>query len=156
MEEFNTLEKVQTLFKAAVPNEEWYAFFLGHKDMSSSPAIYGGAVGGFVGGMMNAQEYPYDALLVALGKNGIAYFPLRKSKIFTAKLKDMNIEKDKYEYIPNEMIDKITAKKFPLGKNKKFRMRLINGKDHRLIINGKEELPYNDAGATELMNRFGK
>ena len=158
MEEFNTLEKVQSLFNNTVPNEEWSAFFVGYKDLSSSSGygLMGGAVGGFVGGMMDAQQYPYDAMLIALGKNGLAYFPLQKTGVFKAKLKDMNIEKDKCEYIPYQMIDKIVAKKFPLGKNKKLRIRTTTGKDHHLLINGKEDLPYHEAGVTNLMDRFGK
>ncbi|MBQ6313806.1 hypothetical protein IJI29_03075 [Candidatus Saccharibacteria bacterium] len=159
MEDFNTLEKVQLLFNSAMPGEEWSAFFVGYKDVNAttpSYALMGGAVGGFIGGAMNAQEYPYDAMLVALGKNGIAYFPLQKPSLFKYKLKDLTLEKDKGEYIPYNIIDKISAKKFPLGKNKKLRIRVANGKDHHLIINAKEDLPYHDAGVTELMNRFGK
>ena len=155
MENFNTSEKVQSLFNNAIPNEEWSAFFVGYKDMSSlssNPAV----LGGFVAGAVNAQEYPYDAMLVALGKNGIAYFPLQKTGIFKTRLKDFNIETDKCEYIPFNLVDKIVVKKFPIGKKMKFRLRTTTGKDHRLFINGNEDLSYQEAGINELVSRFGK
>ena len=159
MEDFNTLEKAKSLFNSAVPGEEWSGFFVGYKDINANTStsyLLGGAVGGYMAGAKNAQEYPYDAMLVALGKNGIAYFPLQKTSLFKAKLKDLVIEKDKCEYIPYNMIDKIVAKQFPLGKNKKFRMYVKNGKNHCLIVSHKEDLPYHEAGTIELINRFGK
>lgn len=144
MDEYDTLEKVQTLFNSMTPGEEWEGFFLGYDDLTSNA--------GFIGGQLN----PYTALLFAIGKNGVAFFNLSKKSLLSFNRKNLYIEKDKYTYVPNNAIDKAKAKKYPIGSNVKLKMRLLSNQTINLIVSKEKDLPYQEAGRAALLNRFGK
>ena len=69
MEEFNTIEKVEELFKSidALGNDN--AFFVACQDKQK------------VSGMVAGMEYPYDGLLINATEKGIIMFYLKASAL---------------------------------------------------------------------------
>lgn len=134
MEEFNSIEKLNELFKSVNGISNNNNYFVAFKDMTKNS--------GMVGGM----EYPYDALLINYTDNGLGCFYLNQEGIaFKHNLSKMHVKNDSYFFINNSDIEKITIKKFALlnNKTKKVAIKLKDGKTHQLYVNLDEKLlPY--------------
>lgn len=107
--------------------------------------------------MVDGGGNSYNGLLIALGDKAVAYYELKKPLFAKNKIQNMQLLKEKYEYIPNEFIDTITIKKNFINHNILIRMRLKTGRIHHLIIKNSEfELPYQQNGINEFIKRFKK
>ena len=161
MNEFDTIEKCMELFRTigCLGNEN--NIFVAYKDCSKTTgpsSFFGGAVGGFVNGMEEGRNYPYDGLLINQTEYGIAMFMLKQPGIpLTYKLEKMVVQKDKYIILPYQNITEILVKKPGLiGKNRRaIRISDVNGMTHNLFSNLDEPLlPYHKDGFARFLYRF--
>ena len=149
MEEFNTIEKVQELFKSIDGLGSDNAFFVASQDKQK--------VSGAVAGM----EYPYDGLLINDSEKGIAAFYLKAGAlsglITLSSPSKMKLEKDNYIFIPASDITGITIKKFALLNNKVKRIEIntADGKSHKLYANVEEkDFPYHKDNFAKFMAKY--
>ena len=148
MEEFNTIEKVKSLFEqvGCVGNDNNY--FIAYKDLSD-PSVMG-----LAGGMNNGMEFPYDAALVNKTERGIGLLLLKSDSIFGAqKPEKLHLKNNEYIFISNEQIVEITVKKYALlnSKKKKIAIKTNTGKTYKFFANVDEPmLPYHN----DNFNRF--
>ena len=116
MEEFNTIEKVEELFKGIDALGKDNTFFVASQDKQK--------VSGAVAGM----EYPYDGLLINDSEKGIAAFYLKAGAlsglITLSKPSKMKLDKENHIFIPASDIQEVVIKKFALLNNKKKRIEI--------------------------------
>lgn len=143
MENFNTLEKVQELFRNAGCRGKENCYFVTYKDEVRSKS-------GVIGGM----EYPYFGLLINQTEEGIGLFYLDFKKMLTLKsdISNMKIsEKDAYHFIPNADIKNIIVKKNLFNSKVKSITIQTCDRKHRLLAKVDEPLiPYHN----ESLMRF--
>ena len=117
MEEFNTIEKVENLFKDIDALGEDNAFFVACQDKQK------------VSGMVAGMEYPYDGLLINSNEKGITMFYLKSSAlsglITLSSPSKMTLDKENYIFVPADEIEGIKIKNFAL----------LNSKTKRIEIN---------------------
>lgn len=151
MEEFNTIEKVQELFKSINALGESNLFFVACQDKQK--------VSGVVAGM----EYPYDGLLINATEKGIAMFYLKAgalSGLFTlSKPSKMTLDKENHVFIPTSNIKQIKVKNFALlnSKTKRIEINTVDGKSHKLYANIEEkDFPYHKENFAIFIEKYSK
>ncbi len=151
MEEFNTIEKVEKLFKDidALGNDN--AFFVASQDKEK------------VSGMVAGMEYPYDGLLINDTEKGIAMYYLKAgalSGLFSlSKPSKMKLDKDNHIFIPREDIKEIVIKKFALlnNKTKRIEINTIDGKSHKLYANlDEKDFLYHKDNFAKFIEKYEK
>lgn len=149
MNEFNTIEKVEELFKSINALESDNTFFVACQDKQK--------VSGAVAGM----EYPYDGLLINDTKKGITMFYLKAgalSGLFTlSNPSKMTLDKENYIFIPKDDIKEIKIKKFALlnSKTKKIEINTMDGKSHKLYANVEEkDFPYQKDNFAKFIEKY--
>ena len=149
MDEFNTIEKVEKLFKDidALGNDN--SFFVASQDKEK------------VSGMVAGMEYPYDGLLINDTDKGIAMYYLKANAlsglISLAKPSKMKLDKENHIFIPKENIESIIIKKFALlnNKTKRIEINTSDGKSHKLYANVDEkDFPYQKDNFAKFMERY--
>lgn len=138
MNEFNTIEKVQELFRNIDGLGNDNLFFIACQDKQK------------VSGVAAGMEYPYDGLLINACERGIYMFYLKAasglSGLFTlSNPAKMSVQKDKYVFIPTNNIRSIIVKNFALLNSKKKRIEIntLDGKSHKLYCKVDEtDFPY--------------
>ena len=147
MEEFNTIEKVKSLFDNVKCNGNENNYFVAYKDMQKSS------------GMVSGMEYPYDGLLINQTENGIGMFYLKQpGLVLTQNLSKMNLDKDSYMFISNDEIKEIKIKNYALL-NSKVKRISINTKDKSYKLFAKIEeknIPYQTENFTKFLEKYGK
>ena len=151
MDEFNTIEKVENLFKSIDALGENNTFFVACQDKQK--------VSGAVAGM----EYPYDGLLINDNEKGITMFYLKGSAlsglIGLSKPSKMTLDKEQHIFIPADNIKEIIIKKFALlnSKTKRIEINTLDGKSHKLYANIEEnDFPYHKENFAKFMDKYGK
>ena len=151
MEEFNTIEKVQELFRSinALGNEN--IFFVACQDKQKQSGLVAGA------------EYPYDGLLINATEQGLVMFHLKASAlsglITLASPAKMTIDRSNYIVIPNADIKEIKIKNFALfnSKTKRIEINTVSGKSHKLYARVDEkEFPYQKENFAKFMEKYSK
>ena len=149
MEEFNTIEKVEELFKGinALGNDN--IFFVACQDKQK------------VNGMAAGMEYPYDGLLINDNEKGITMFYLKAgalSGLFTlSNPSKMTLEKEEHIFIPKDNIKEIKIKKFALlnNKTKRIEINTVDGKSHKLYANIEEkDFPYQKENFEKFIEKY--
>ena len=152
MSEYNTYEKVLSLFNRVGELGTYNNIFAGIKDSRNTMML-----GGAVGGMVNGMEFPFDGLLINQSDKGIGLFYLKQPGIpLTYKLEKMNIEMDKYIFIPKENIKNITIKKFAILNLKTKCVKIeTTDKTYKLIANIDEKaFPYHAENFARFMGTY--
>lgn len=148
MEEFNTLEKVQKLFRDAGCEGNENCYFVTLKDTNRSQS-------GLVGGM----EYPYCGLLINATEKGLGIFFLNTEKLSLRITMDkLNVTENSYFFLPNEKIKEIKIKRFALldTKKKSIIIKTDDKKKHALYANLEEPLiPYHSENFRKFMEKYG-
>ena len=151
MEEFNTIEKVQELFRSinALGNEN--IFFVACQDKQKQS------------GMAAGMEYPYDGLLINATEQGLVMFHLKASAlsglITLASPAKMTIDRSNYIVIPNADIKEIKIKNFALfnSKTKRIEINTVSGKSHKLYARFDEKgFPYQRENFTKFVEKYSK
>ncbi len=150
MEEFNTIEKVENLFKDINALGKENIIFVACQDKQK------------VSGMVSGMEYPYDGLLINANENEIAMFYLKAgalSGLFTlSSPSKMTLEKENHIFIPNDNISEIIIKKFALlnSKTKRIEINTLDGKSHKLYANiNEKDLPYQKENFAKFIEKYG-
>ena len=135
MDGFNTLEKVEELFKSKNYYEEENNIFVAYKDLQKS------------NGMVSGMEYPYEGLIINETNKGLAMIPLKqKGLVLTQSMSKMEIDTTKEViFIPKENIVSITIKNFALlnSKTKRMSIKTTDNKNYLLFAKLVEkEIPY--------------
>lgn len=150
MEEFNSIEKVEELFKKNNGVGENNSYFVACKDKEKSS------------GMVSGMEYPYDGLLINCNENGLAMFYLKNplgGLIGLSKAEKMKLAKDQFIFIPASNITNVTIKKFALlnSKVKRVTIDTIDGKSHKLYARlDEKEFPYHKDGFAKFIEKYSK
>ena len=151
MEEFNTIEKVQELFKSidAIGNNN--IFFVACQDKQK------------VSGMVAGMEYPYDGLLINDNENGITMFYLKAGAlsglITLATPSKMKLDKENHICIPADNIKEIKIKNFALlnSKTKRIEINTLDGKSHKLYAKiDEKDFPYQKENFAKFMEKYSK
>ena len=147
MEEFDTIEKVEKLFKEKGVNAKEGITVALLKDYRK------------YSGMVQGMEHPYDGLLLNISDEGIAYFYLKSSKIsLTIKMDKLSLVKDSYTFIKKEDIKSIELKKFALldKKRKELIIKTTEKKRPYFVYGSLEDtlLPYNTEGMSKLIEKY--
>jgi len=150
MDEFNTIEKVEELFRSVNGLGENNSFFVACQDKQN------------VSGMVAGMEYPYDGLLINDSEKGIGMFYLKGSAlsglITLSSPSKMTLDKTNYIFIPKENIQGIVIKKFALfnSKTKRIEINTLDGKSHKLYANVEEkDFPYQKDNFAKFMGKYG-
>ena len=151
MEEFNTIEKVEELFKSINAYGEDNAYFVACQDKQK------------VSGMVSGMEYPYDGLLINDNEKGITMFYLKvgalSGLITLSKPSKMTLDRENHIFIPASDIKEIVIKNFALfnSKTKRIEINTIDGKSHKLYANLEEkDFPYHREGFTKFLEKYSK
>ena len=151
MEDFNTIEKVEELFKSVDGLGSNNSFFVASQDKEKQT------------GMVAGMEYPYDGLLINESDKGIGMFYLKAgalSGLFTlAKPSKMTLDKDNYIFIPNDNLGDITVKNFALlnSKTKRIEINTLDGKCHKIYVNVDEkDFPYQKENFAKFIEKHSK
>lgn len=151
MEEFNTIEKVEELFKEVNGQGIDNTYFVACKDKEKSS------------GMVSGMEYPYDGLLINDNENGIGMFYLKAGAlsglITLAKPSKMTLDKDNYIFIPKDNIEEIKIKNFALfnSKTKRIEINTVDGKSHKLYANVDEkDFSYQKSNFAKFISKYEK
>ncbi len=149
MEEFNTIEKVQELFRNVNCLGNDNTFFVAYNDKQKQS--------GMVGGM----EHPYDGLLINANEAGIGMFYLKTQGmggLLMANISKMNVCKDQFFFIPNSDIASIKVKNYALFNSKTKRIEIsTTNKTYKLFAKFVEkDFPYQTDNFTKFVNKYGK
>jgi hypothetical protein len=151
MEEFNTIEKVEELFRNVNGLGENNSFFVARQDKQN------------VSGMVAGMEYPYDGLLINASEKGIAMFYLKAGAlsglITLANPAKMKLEKENYIFIPSDEIKGIKVKNFALlnSKTKRIEINTTDGKSHKLYARVEEkDFPYHAENFARFIEKYSK
>lgn len=151
MEEFNTIEKVQELFRSINGLSNENVFFVACQDKQKQS------------GMAAGMEYPYDGLLINATDQGIVMFYLKASAlsglITLATPAKMTIDKSSYVVIPTADIKEIKVKNYALfnSKTKRIEINTVSGKSHKLYARFDEKgFPYQRENFTKFVEKYSK
>ena len=151
MEEFNTIEKVEELFKNINQEGKDNIYFVACQDKQK------------VTGMAAGMEYPYDGLLINDNEKGISMYYLKGSAlsglITLSKPSKMTLDRDNHIFIPVSNIKEIVIRNFALfnSKTKRIEINTIDGKSHKLYANLEEkDFPYQTEGFTKFLEKNSK
>lgn len=169
MEEFNTLEKVQNLFRSVNGIGNRNCYFICYRNTTKDAMKYGafGAVGGAVGaiaaastGIVNGMNGDSDGYLINYTENGLAIIPLDTTGVMLtltpAKLKpNLNA----YFFLRNEEIESIVVKKYNIFNSgtKKIIITTKNNQKLNLMARVTEKLiPYQKENITVFAETYEK
>ena len=151
MNEFNTIEKVEELFKSIDALGNNNTFFVACQDKQK------------VSGMVAGMEYPYDGLLINDSEKGITMFYLKAGAlsglITLSSPSKMTLDKENHIFIPASDIKEIKIKKFALlnSKTKRIEINTIDGKSHKLYANVEEkDFPYQKENFAKFIEKYSK
>ncbi|MBO6145528.1 MAG: hypothetical protein J6O62_01820 [Bacilli bacterium] len=151
MEEFNTIEKVEELFKSIDALGSDNTFFVACQDKQK------------VSGMVAGMEYPYDGLLINDSEKGITMFYLKAGAlsglITLSSPSKMTLDKENHIFIPASDIKEIKIKKFALlnSKTKRIEINTTDGKSHKLYANVEEkDFPYQKENFAKFIEKYSK
>ena len=151
MNEFNTIEKVEELFKSIDALGSDNTFFVACQDKQK------------VSGMVAGMEYPYDGLLINDSEKGITMFYLKAGAlsglITLSSPSKMTLDKENHIFIPASDIKEIKIKKFALlnSKTKRIEINTIDGKSHKLYANVEEkDFPYQKENFAKFIEKYSK
>lgn len=151
MEEFNTIEKVEELFKSINALGSDNIFFVASQDKQK------------VSGMVAGMEYPYDGLLINDSEKGITMFYLKAGAlsglITLSSPSKMTLDKENHIFIPASDIKEIIIKKFALlnSKTKRIEINTLDGKSHKLYANLEEkDFPYQKENFAKFIEKYSK
>lgn len=151
MNEFNTIEKVEELFKSIDALGSDNTFFVACQDKQK------------VSGMVADMEYPYDGLLINDSEKGITMFYLKAGAlsglITLSSPSKMTLDKENHIFIPASDIKEIKIKKFALlnSKTKRIEINTIDGKSHKLYANVEEkDFPYQKENFAKFIEKYSK
>ncbi len=149
MEEFNTIEKVEELFKSIDGLGSNNLFFVASQDKQK------------VSGALAGMEYPYDGLLINDSEKGIAMFYLKAGAlsglIGLSKPSKMTLDKDNHIFIPESDIEGVVIKNFALlnSKVKRIEINTLDGKSHKLYAAVDEkDFPYHNENFAKFMEKY--
>lgn len=151
MNEFNTIDKVKSLFESFGMNGNQNSYFIGYVKAPTKASLLGGAVGGMVAGMQAAQENQCSAYLINGTNEGIGLIPLVTgdgSVLFA-------LRPNKFYFFKNEEIKSLKIKRANLISlvSKEITIKLGNGRVINLMVNNKEKaLPYHEIEFTKFVN----
>ena len=155
MNEFNTNDKVKSLFESFGMNGNQNSYFIGYVKAPTKASLLGGAVGGMVAGMQAAQENQCSAYLINGTNEGIGLIPLVTgdgSALFALRPDKLVPVPNKFYFFKNEEIKSLKIKRANLISlvSKEITIKLGNGRVINLMVNNKEKaLPYHEM---ELQN----
>lgn len=169
MEEFNTLEKVENLFRSINGIGYRNCYFICYRNTTKDGMKYGafGAVGGAVGavaalstGLMDGMKKDSDGYLINYTENGLAIIPLDATGVMLtltpAKLKpNLNA----CFFLKNEEIESIVVKKYNIFNSgtKKIIITTKNNQKLNLIARVTEKLiPYQKENITIFAETYKK
>ena len=151
MNEFNTIEKVEELFKSIDALGSDNTFFVACQDKQK------------VSGMVAGMEYPYDGLLINDSEKGITMFYLKAGAlsglITLSSPSKMTLDKENHIFIPASDIKEIKIKKFALlnSKTKRIEINTTDGKSHKLYANVEEkDFPYQKENFAKFIEKYSK
>ena len=151
MNEFNTIEKVEELFKSIDALGSDNTFFVACQDKQK------------VSGMVAGMEYPYDGLLINDSEKGITMFYLKAGAlsglITLSSPSKMTLDKENHIFIPASDIKEIKIKKFALlnSKTKRIEINTTDGKSHKLYANLEEkDFPYQKENFAKFIEKYSK
>ena len=151
MNEFNTIEKVEELFKSIDALGNNNTFFVACQDKQK------------VSGMVAGMEYPYDGLLINDSEKGITMFYLKAGAlsglITLSSPSKMTLDKENHIFIPASDIKEIKIKKFALlnSKTKRIEINTTDGKSHKLYANVEEkDFPYQKENFAKFIEKYSK
>lgn len=161
MEEFNTIEAVENLFKQASCNAQQNNYFMGYIAVPTSAGFLGGAIGTLAAGAVVGMENDCDGFIVDLTENGLGMMPLINGGLngFTFTPKKMRANPQAYFFVPESKIKSVAIKRYNLISmvSKKVIIELNNGRKINLVVNIKEKLlPYHEAGFANFMAKYSK
>ncbi len=148
MEEYNTLEKVQKMFKdSGIKGKEhiYDVLLLDNRKYS---------------GMVSGMEYPFFGLVLDFTEEGIGFFHLVQSKFsLMISLEKLKLNKDTYTFLPNDEIESIEMKKFALldKKRKELIIKTVDGKKYYLYQKVEDDtIPYHNESFAKLAAKYEK
>jgi hypothetical protein len=148
MDEFNTLEKVENLFreKNCPGKDNIYLVLL--KDLRK------------YSGMVSGVKYPYLGMVLNFTDEGVGYFFLNNPK-FSLKIlmENLVVDKNSFNFIKNEDIKSIEVKKYALLNNKKKSVAIITKDKKKHYLFGKvidDQFPFYNENMAKLIERYGK
>ncbi|MBE6157970.1 MAG: hypothetical protein E7160_04170 [Firmicutes bacterium] len=148
MEEFNTLEKVEELFKKNNYNGTENNYFIAFNDLTKNS--------GFVRG----SEYPYFAVLINETENGFGLIYLTyKALSFKLDFSKLQIMENKFEIINKEDIQSIKVKNYALlnSKKKKIEIKTTKKRIHYLYACvDQPEIPYHNEAFAKFLEKYSK
>ena len=137
MEEFNTIDKVYSLFQSVNCIGNNNLFFVASQDKQK------------VSGMVAGMEYPYDGLLINDTDAGIGMFYLKAGAltglITLSTPSKMVLDREHFIFIPRNNIKEIKIKNFALlnKKTKRIEINTFDGKSHKLYAKiDEKDFPY--------------
>lgn len=146
MEEFNTLEKVEKLFKEkGVKSKEnlYDVLLLDNRKYS---------------GMVSGMEYPFAGLVMDFTEEGIGFFHLVNAKFsLMISLEKLKLNKDSYTFLKNEDIKSIEVKKFALldKKRKEVIIKTVDGKKYYLYQKVDDNMiPYHNENFAKIVAKY--
>ena len=146
MEEFNTLEKVEKLFKG--------------KGIKGKEHIYDVLLldNRKYAGMVSGMEYPFIGLVMDFTDEGIGFFHLVSAKFsLMVSLDKLKLNKDSYTFLKNEDITSIEVKKFALldKKRKSIIIKTVDGKKYYLYQKVDDNtLPYHNENFAKIIAKY--
>ena len=148
MDEFNTIEKVEKLFKDKGLNEPNSIYLALLKDFRK------------YSGMVSGMDYPYSGMLLNITDKGIGYFYLNTAKFSLKVTMDkLVVDKDSYTFLSNDDIKSVEVKNFALL-NKKRKLLIIktNDKKTHYLFGAVEDstLPYHNENFAKLIEKYFK
>ena len=151
MEEFNTIEKVQELFRSANGLGSENLFFVACQDKQKQS------------GMAAGMEYPYDGLLINATEQGLVMFYLKAGAlsglITLASPAKMTLDRSNCIFIPTSDIKEIKVKNFALfnSKTKRIEINTVSGKSHKLYAKlDEKEFPYHKENFAKFIEKYSK
>lgn len=173
MEEFNTKEKVEELFRSVNGLGENNCIFLCFIDTNREGLKYGalGALGGFVGGaiagavafssgVVDGMNRKSDGYLINWTENGLGIISLDATGVMLtltpAKLK---ADTSSYFFVSNEQIESVVVKNFNIfnSSTKKVIIALKNNQKLHLMARLNEKLiPYQNENLSKFAEKYKK
>ena len=148
MDEFDTLVKVEKLFKDKGCTGEDNIYLTLLKDFRK------------YSGMVSGMEYPYSGLVLNINEKGIGYFYLKQPKFsLKVSLDKLVIDHDSYTFISNDNIKSIVVKNFALlnKKRKELIIKTNDKKTHYVYGNViDDQLPYHNENMAKLIEKYEK
>ena len=173
MEEFNTIESAEELFRSVDGLGENNCIFTCIMDTNREGLKYGamGAIGGAIGGaiagaaafsqgMIDGMNRKSDGYLINWTEKGLGIIPLdAKGIMLTLTVSKMKADTSSYFFISNDQIQSIVVKNFNIFNSGTKRVSITltnNAKLHLLSRVNEKQIPYQSQNLTKFAERFKK